>query len=92
MPKKTKACPQVDSPSRPASWGSGLGGASTHFIQTFKNAFSSRNLDHMCLKMYIFWKKSLKSPKSRVLSTRTPVGLRQLRVPPPDPHVVTPVY
>jgi len=31
-----------------------------------------------------FWKKAVKSP--------TPVDLRRLEAPPPNPHVVTPAY
>jgi len=46
MPKNPKARPQVDAPPRPCvPQGVDLGGASTHFIKTFKNAFLSINLD-----------------------------------------------
>jgi len=38
----------------------GLGGASTHFIQTFKNAFFSRNLGQNILKNAYFLEKSCK--------------------------------
>jgi len=38
-----------------APWGAGLRGASTHFIQPFKNAVLSRNLDcNMCKNAYFF--------------------------------------
>jgi len=40
--------------TRPGTWGACPGGASTHFIQPFKNVFLNRNIDKMCLKMRIF--------------------------------------
>jgi len=43
-----------------APLGVGLEGASTHFIQTFKNAFFSRNLGQNMLKNAYLLKKSCK--------------------------------
>jgi len=39
--------------------------------------------------MRIFYKKAVKSPQRR---PRTPVGLRWLGAPSPEPRVVTPAY
>jgi len=45
----------------PRSAGAGLGGASTHFIQTFKNEFFSRNLgQNMLNNAYFLEKKAVK--------------------------------
>jgi len=60
-----------------APMGAGLGGTSTHFIQPFKNAVLSRNLNQKyAYKMHTFLKK-LQNRRS---------------IPPPDPRVVIRAY
>jgi len=56
------------------SGGTGLGGASTHFTQPFKNTF----LTKISLKMRIFVKELKKSPQRRKIRHRTHVGLRRM--------------
>jgi len=43
--------------------GAGLGGASTHFIQTFKKCVFQQNLGQNMLKKLIFLKKAVRSPQ-----------------------------
>jgi len=40
-------------------WGSGLAGATAHFLQSL-NVFLSRNLDQSMLKNAYFWRKTVK--------------------------------
>jgi len=49
-------------------WGHVPRGTSTHFIQPFKNAVLSRNLEQNMLKNAHFWKKSVKSSQLRGFS------------------------
>jgi len=56
-----------------ANWGhaprgEGLGGASTHFIQTFKRSVSAEIWAKIFLKMHTFSKKAVKSPQSQEIS------------------------
>jgi len=56
--------------------------ASTLFIQPFKNAVLSRNLDQNMLKNAYFWKKLQNRCSVKCSAPRTPVGLRRLGAPP----------
>jgi len=56
----------------------------TSFQQKFKPKYVS--------KCIFFWKKAVKLPQRPGLRPRTPVGLRRLGTPPPDPRVVTLTY
>jgi len=52
---------------------------STHFIRSFKKVFFRRNLNQNMPKRHCFLRKSCKIAAA---CSRTPVGLRQLEVPP----------
>jgi len=65
-----------------APLGTDLGGVSTHFIQRFKNAFLSRNLDQNMLKNAYFLKKAEKSPQYQELCPQTTIGFQRLGDPP----------
>jgi len=58
------------------------------------NVFLSRNLDQNMLKNAHFLGKNCKSGRLSVggSAPRTPICLRRLGAPPPDPRVVTPAY
>jgi len=60
-----------------------------HTLQSFKITFLSRNLDQNMHKNALFLKNSEKSPQHWGLCPQTPVGLRWLGTPPPDPRIVT---
>jgi len=70
-------------------WAQALRTHQQHTLQSFKNMLLSRNLDQNMHKNALFLEKSEKSPQCWGLRLQTPVGLRQLGAPLPNPRVVT---